>query len=263
MRTYKVVEISEARLEDLVRRAPGLIEEGLRFVDHQAFTARGPLDVLLVDSGNALVVAELKVLEDDGMLVQAVDYYDYVVRNLTGFASAYGQHGIDPTQEPRIFLIGPSFSVTLLNRIKWVKIPISLFTVQCIEFEDAKGEMIPIYTEIAAPALPESPAIYDIERRFAYITDQTVRQLARDLVAQFRDWDSERVSADPTKNDISLKVANRVFAYVAPRRQYFMVYTNDAEGRWTGYRVNSRGDLETAVPVVQANFQKVAGSHME
>ena len=136
MRKYRVIEVSETELEDLIRRAPELIEAGLEFVDHQAFTARGPLDVLLVDSGRALVVAELKAVEDDGILVQGIDYYDYVLRNLDGFARAYRQHKIDPNQTPRLFLIAPSFSVTLLHRIKWINIPISLFTFQCIEFED-------------------------------------------------------------------------------------------------------------------------------
>ncbi|KKM01404.1 hypothetical protein LCGC14_1794790, partial [marine sediment metagenome] len=42
-----------------------MIEDGLKYIDHQRNTDRGPLDVLFVDSGNALVVAELKINEDD------------------------------------------------------------------------------------------------------------------------------------------------------------------------------------------------------
>ena len=57
MKKYQVVEVSETELEDLVRQAPELIEDGLKFVDHQTFTARGPLDVLLIDSGKSVVVA--------------------------------------------------------------------------------------------------------------------------------------------------------------------------------------------------------------
>ncbi len=73
MEKYTNVEVSETQLEDLVRRLPELIEADLAFVDHQAFTDRGPLDVLMVDSGRALVVADLKVVEDDTMLVQGID----------------------------------------------------------------------------------------------------------------------------------------------------------------------------------------------
>ena len=64
MRKYQPVEVSESQLEDLIRLAPDLIEEEVRFVDHQVSTDRGRLDLLLIDSGNALVVAELKVVEE-------------------------------------------------------------------------------------------------------------------------------------------------------------------------------------------------------
>jgi hypothetical protein len=257
MRKYRVVEVSETELEDLVRRAPELIEEGLKFVDHQAFTTRGPLDVLLVDSGHALVVAELKVVEDDTMLVQGIDYYDYVLRNLDGFARAYKRHNIDSGQEPRLFLIAPSFSVTLLNRIKWINSPISLFTFQCIKFEDAKGEIVPVYKEVTAPAVPERIEVYSLDDRYNYITDAKMRSLAQELVAQIQEWDPKRVLVEPTKYDISIKVLGRVVAYVNPRRRHFMVGTYDAEGKWIGYRVNSESDLEAVIPPVRSNFDRI------
>ena len=89
MRKYKEQEVTEKQFEDIVRKTPDSIEEGLRYIDHQKRTPRGPLDVLFVDSGNALVVAELKVVEDDTMLVQGIDYYDFITSNLEGFARAY------------------------------------------------------------------------------------------------------------------------------------------------------------------------------
>jgi len=114
-------------------------------------TERGPLDVLFVDSGKALVVAELKVteddaMEDDAMLAQAIDYYDYITMttNIEEFARAYRDKKIDPMQKPRLFLIAPSFSVSLLNRCKWVDIPISLFTFQCIALENG-SERLSLY----------------------------------------------------------------------------------------------------------------------
>lgn len=256
MRKYRVVEVAEKDLEDLVRRAPELIEPGLKFVDHQAFTTRGRLDVLLVDSGRALVVAELKVVEDDGMLVQGIDYYDYVLRNLDGFARAYKQHKIDPDQEPRLLLIAPSFSVTLLNRIKWVNIPTSLFTFQCIEFEDAKGDVVPVYKEVAAPTVEVVETPITPEIIYGYITDAKIKKLAQEMVAKIEGWDPERILAEAVKFAISIKVAGRVVAYVGPRRRHFVVSTRDAEGKWTGYPVNSENDLEVVLPLVQASFYK-------
>lgn len=257
MRKYRVVEVPEAELEHLVRESPELIETGLQFIDHQAFTSRGPLDVLLVDSGHALIVAELKVTEDDGMLVQGVDYYDYVFRNLDGFVRAYKQHDIDPAQDPRLFLIAPSFSVGLLNRIKWLNIRISLFTVQCIEFEDSKGEIIPVYKEITAPASPEKVVAYSLDDRYNFITDETVRRLAQGIVAKIQSWDPKRVIVEPTKYDISVKISGRVLTYIGPRRKHFVVYTDDSEGKWTGYPVNSESDLELVLSQLKGNFDKM------
>lgn len=256
MKKYRIVEVSEQQLEDLVRQAPEHIEPGLRFVDHQIFASRGPLDVLFVDSGRALVVAELKVVEEDGMLVQGIDYYDYVLRNLEGFARAYSQHKIDPKQQPRLFLIAPSFSVTLLNRIKWIDIPISLFSYQCIEFDESKGEIVSVFKETSAPEVQVTPEVYSLEDRFNYITDTKIRTLARSLVSEIQAWDTQRVLVEPTKYDISIKVSGRVFAYIGPRRKHFMVYTNDPEGKWTGYPMNGEADLKFVKSLIQENFSE-------
>ncbi len=51
---YAKVDISETKLEDLIRRSPQLVEEDLVYIDHQFFTSRGPLDVLFKDAGNTL-----------------------------------------------------------------------------------------------------------------------------------------------------------------------------------------------------------------
>ncbi len=263
MKKYTVVEVSERKLEDLVRQAPDLIEAGLRFVDHQAFTTRGPLDVLLVDSGPALIVGELKVVEDDTMLVQGIDYYDYVFRNLDGFTRAYSRYNIDTRQPPRLFLIAPSFSVTLLNRIKWIDIPIRLFTFQCIEFEDAKGELVPIYKEVTPPELPDSYiGGYSLDDRYSYITDLRIRALAQQVVAEIQEWDSQPIFPEATKYDISIKLSLRVLALIGPRRKHFMIYTSDAEGKWAGFSVNSEADLEIVKPLLRATFNRMSGGQV-
>ena len=92
---YKNVNVSEVELEQLIRQNPDNIEAGLRFIDHQRKAGRGAYDVLLVDSGKSLVVAELKIVEDDDMLNQGIDYYDYIVSNLEGLSRAYSKYNID------------------------------------------------------------------------------------------------------------------------------------------------------------------------
>ena len=99
MRKYKSIELIESQLEDLVRTGSEMIEDGLKYVDHQGVTDKGRMDVLMVDSGNSIVVAELKIIEDDNMLLQGIDYYDYVSTNIDAFARVYKDSGIDQLQE--------------------------------------------------------------------------------------------------------------------------------------------------------------------
>ena len=128
MTNYKSVDVTEKQLEELIRQNSHNIEDGLKYIDHQRNTDRGPLDIIMVDSGNTLVVAELKVVEDDTMLVQSIDYYDFLSRNIEGMARVYKKFNIDIKQKIRILLIAPSFSSTLKNIIKWVDITITLCT---------------------------------------------------------------------------------------------------------------------------------------
>ena len=256
MRKYKVVDASEKQLEEMVRKAPDLIEEGLRYIDHQKRTDRGPLDVLFADSGNALVVAELKVVEDDGMLIQGIDYYDYITSNIEGFARAYKDKKVDPTQKPRLFLIAPGFSVSLLNRCKWIDIPISLFTFQCITFEDNPKETVPIFKEITIPSMPTKVEVYTLDQRLNYITDSKVRKTVEDFLKEIKEWDADNILIEPTKYDISIKVSGRVFSYLGPRRKHFIIYTYNNENKWTGFPIQQAEDLEEVKILLKGNYEK-------
>jgi RecB family endonuclease NucS len=60
MAKYQQIDVSEQSLEDLIRQNADVIEEDLAYVHHQQITGSGRLDVLLLDSGHSLVLAELK-----------------------------------------------------------------------------------------------------------------------------------------------------------------------------------------------------------
>ncbi len=256
MSKYQTIEISEKQLEDLIRQTPDNIEPGLKYIDHQRFTTRGPLDLLMIDSGNALVVAELKVVEEDSMLVQGIDYYDYISKNLEGFARIYRDHSIDPKQSIRLVLIAPSFSISLINRCKWIDIPISLFTFKAIKLENSK-EIIPVFAETTIPSTPEILESYSLDDRLKYITDNDSRNNAKNLLKDIQDWDKTNILIEPTKYDISLKSSGRVFAYLSPRRQFYVIYTYDTEKKWTGYPIKDKNDLENAVQLMKMNIERI------
>jgi hypothetical protein len=255
MKPFKKTDVSEAGLEDLVRRHSGLIEDGLVYVDHQKAAAGGRLDVLLVDSGKSLVVAELKIVQDDGMLLQGVDYYDYVSSHVEAFARLYKPHGIDPTQPVRLFLIAPSFSQILVNRCKWVNLQISLFTFHCLRFE-GDDDLVPIFAEQTIPTPPEVVEVTHLDDHLGYITDLNVRGKVSALLDEIKTWRPGSISLDPIKSAISMKVNGRVFAYFYPRRKHYLLATYNAEEEWTEYSIMDDEDLAKVKPIIRATMER-------
>jgi Endonuclease NucS len=255
MKKYTRTDISEQELEDLVRRGPELIEEGLVYVDHQKPAAGGRLDVLLVDSGRSLVVAELKVVQDDGMLIQGLDYYDYVSAHVEAFARLYKTHSIDPTQQVRLLLIAPTFSQNLVNRCKWLNLRVSLFTFNCLKFE-GEADVVPVFIEQEVTPPPEPIDVPHLEDSLNYITDVAVRAKVSGLLDEIRNWKTGNISVDPLKYGISMKVNGHVFAYFYPRRKHYIIGTYDANNDWKDYAVKTDDDLITLKPIVKAAMER-------
>ena len=256
MKNYVKADISEAQLEHLVRCDAGKIKGGLVYVDHQKSAAGGRLDVLLVDSGKSLVVAELKVVEDDEMLMQGLDYYDYVSTHIESFARLYKDHLIDPTREVRLFLVAPDFSQMLVNRCKWIDVPISLFTFTCLKFE-GEDDLIPIFAEREIPELAPKPEVSSIPDHLGYITDTTVRVRAASLLEEVKGWNPGNISLDPGKGSISMKVNNRVFAYLWTRRRHYWIGADGADGEWKQYPVKSDEDSASARILIKSAMEKM------
>jgi hypothetical protein len=256
MKKYKWVEVNETQLEELIRQGTELIEEGLVFVDHQRMTDRGPLDVLMVDSGGALVLAELKVHEDDKMLMQALDYYDWVVRHAEAFTRLYKKHKIKPTQTPRLFLIAPSFSITLLTRCKWIDVPISLYTYKCIQME-GDTDIVPVFAEQAIPPQPVTVEANTIEENLDYITDKVMRELAVEVLEEIQAWETTAITIDAVKHDISVKVSGRVLSYLSPRRKHFLLSAKNPEGNWTNYPIHQKDDWPEVKALLKLNVESI------
>jgi len=257
MKSFKKVDVSEQQLEDLVRLHAGQIEEGLVYVDHQKQAAGGRLDVLMVDSGKALVVAELKVVQDDGMLMQGVDYYDDVSSHIEAYARLYSKHGVDPTKDVRLLLIAPSFSQTLVTRCKWLDLPISLYTVTCIRIE-GETDNIPIFTEHSIPTPRQIVEVTPISDHLAYMTDDAVRAEAKALLDEFTQWKAGHVVLDSIKDGISMKLNNRVFAYFLPRRKFYWISTYDEQDEWKQYPVKDADALKKVKTLMQAAMERRA-----
>jgi hypothetical protein len=190
------------------------------------------------------------------MLVQGLDYYDYVTSNIEGYANAYKDKRIDPRQDPRLFLVAPSFSMSLINRCKWIDVPVSLFTFQCIEIDDKPGEIIPISKEVAIPSRPQPVAVYTLEERLSYITESSVRKRVETLLEEIKGWEKEKIAVEPTKYDISVKISGTLLAYVSPRRKHFVVSTYDSDDVWKGFPVTSDEELRNVRTLLKNVYEE-------
>lgn len=253
------VTVGEAQLEDLIRRFSEEIEEGLRYICHQRRADRGPLDVLWVDSGNALVVGELKVVEDDDMLTQGIDYYDHVVKNVEAHSRIYANFKIDVTATVRLVLIAPSFSALLINRCKWIDIPISLFTFKCIQPPVNQQMVLPVFIETPLPTTPALLANVTKDTHLNFVTDQDARNGLVNAINEISLWDSDRIVIDPIQDHLSLKVSGKVFAHISPRRKFFYFGTYNGDGVWTDYKVSSDDEKSAAMPFVKQSLEQRKG----
>jgi hypothetical protein len=260
MKKYTKITLTEQNLEDLIRQDAGMIEEGLVYLDHQKQTTTGRLDMLLADSGSALVVAELKVTQDDNMLMQGLDYFDYVTSHLETYARLYSTRNIDIHQQVRLLLVAPSFSQTLVNRAKWLNVSLSLFTYSAIQME---GERDPIVVfaerevETLSPAQSERDAhVYTLEDHLGYATDLSVRDRIIKLMETAKHWTFGHISIDPIKHSLSFKVNGRWFAYLDVRRKHFLVGTYDEDEAYKDFPVKSDEDFSFVLHKLETAAQR-------
>jgi hypothetical protein len=254
---YKYIDVSEKELEHLIRRYADKIGDGMKFIDHQKRTERGPLDVLFVDSGNALAIAELKINEDDNMLFQGIDYYDNVSKDIVSLASSYKKSNIniDPAQTPRLLLIAPSFSVNIVKRCTWINIPISLFSYQCMQIENSDDKIL-TFQEKDIPSIPKRKEVTTKEEKYNYITDNTAKERFIKMIDIVKGIDNNKITIDNIQDYISVKSSGTLIAYFEPKRNFFRVETYDNDDVWKSFKISSDDDMKDIFNLINISFEK-------
>ena len=257
MLEYTRGELSEKELEDRIIKHPHLIEEGLKYLEHQRHTTSGRLDILFVDSNGSLVVAELKAIEDAYMLFQALDYFDFVAEKIEGFARLYSKHDIDVGKYPRLLLIAPSFSPIMINRCRWlnIDIQISLFVYQYISFPNNKEDtlvFIPQEISVRPTVLRKAPGLTEL---LTYIKNESVRQIAKRFLDEAKNL-SNNVAVDPLQWGKSVKYKGSVLFYWEPRQVCIRISTYNEDGDWEGINVSTQEQFEQLIELIKNNMKK-------
>jgi RecB family endonuclease NucS len=246
---------SESEFESILTENPNLIEEGLKIVDTQVITNRGRLDILGLDSGKVLVIIELKIVESDEMLWQALDYYDWVFRNIDSIKRMYPNNEIDYNQPPRLMLIAPSFSDAIKRRAIYLDPSVELLEYKYLQAADKKGMLlIPV-------SLPTVDGISGgrppIETLVNYITNEQSREICKNVIEQIRTI-GNNIQVLSRKYHISFYVSGSRFAALSPRREYFWIDTYINE-EWKATKIEAIKDFESIFENIKESFQKVGG----
>ena len=250
-------ELSEKELEDRILKYPYLIEEGLKYLEHQRYTSSGRLDILFVDSNGTLVVAELKIIEDVNILFQALDYFDFVVEKIEGFARLYSKDEIDIEKYPRLMLIAPSFSTIMINRCRWLNsdIQVSLFVYQYLSFPNIKEDtlvFIPQEVSVQPSVLRKAPELTEL---LTYIKNESVRQLAKRLLDEAKNLTKE-ITVDPLQWGKSVRYKGTVLFWWEPRRAFIRITTQNEDGNWAGFNIENEDEYSRVMEQIKNNIKK-------
>jgi len=136
-------------LEQMIVNEINLVEKGLTVIcSNVPINDKTTLDVLCHDDKGQLVILQLNVEEDDAMLLQGLQSFDYVDKFKSFLKATYNKHKIDDKEKPRLVLIAPSFSDAVRRAVESMKgIRVDLYEWEYLKLGDHKGlRLQPIFT---------------------------------------------------------------------------------------------------------------------
>ena len=105
-------------------------------------------------------------------------------------------------------------------------------------------------------APPEIVEVSHLDDHLNYITDVTVRNKVSALLDEIKNWKPGNIAIDPVKSAVSMKINGRVFVYLYPRRQHYLIATYDASDEWKAYAVRNDDDLVTVKTIAKAAMER-------
>lgn len=141
MSVEKIVVDNKQELEEMITKDMSMIEKNLTVIcNNVPINDKTTLDVLSHDSNGQLVLLQLGITEDDNMLLQGIQSLDYVNKFKSFLKVTYSKHNIDDQEKPRLILVAPSFSETMLHTVAHIQgIRIDLYEWEYLKIGDHKG----------------------------------------------------------------------------------------------------------------------------
>jgi hypothetical protein len=236
---FKRLEIDQEReLEALVIKDPDAVEDGLIYLCHQRHMNGKFIDVLGVDKDGVLVVIELKVGEDDEMLLQALEYYDYVFSNRDRLANEYEKKAKIVIQEdPRIILVASGFSDRLKRAARHFEPNVSLREYSYLKTKSGESGLYCKDVAFESESGYSPPA--SLDSVFAYINLPAVKTACEKVSADILRIGGDLEAVPRGTQEIKFKCKNRNVGGLWVARTFFHVWWWVNEENWDSVKLAS------------------------
>jgi len=222
----------EKELHDIICKEIDALETGLTILKYEMGIGSGILDFLCVDSGGQLVIIEVKLEGDEGILFQALQYYLAVQRTKHQIASIHHDKKIQANDDPRIILIAKSFSDRIRQLTLVVKPRIDLYEYKTLE--TPQGDVGIVFYFQSPPKEEErisQPPNLDSHKD--YVTNKELRLFLESLLSKIQNI-GEAIQIYYTQPYIGFKVKGKQFAQIETRRSALHLYVKNLyeDGSW-------------------------------
>lgn len=248
----------EPELREMLASDPEIIEKGLTVLKQEYPTESGPIDLLCADDEGRLCVVELKVDQDDTMLLQALRYYDWVYTNRDRIKEMFKEKTIDSNKEPKVILIARDFSETLVKSAKYITPRIDLYSYKYLQSSKTNEKgllLIPVTVE--EPERPPEP-LPRVEDYINYITELGTKETFKKFLNKLQSM-GEGIRLNPTKYFLSVFFRGKRMAVIETRRSFFNVYLT-RESEWTDKtKVEKEEDFGEIYLKIESLFKELGG----
>src|SRR2546430_192184 len=138
--TFKKLQVKDiGNLEHLVAENIEGIEPGLRVIDSRICLGHAAIDLIALDSNEALVLVALDVTADEGLLLRGMDAYSWSLEYPDTLRRLYPMANVSSTRPPRILFVVERLTEAFVRRIK----QLSFLEIDCVEFRHLEGNGAP------------------------------------------------------------------------------------------------------------------------
>lgn len=217
--------ISEKDLHGIIQENLEILEEGLILLEHEISLPKGIPDFLCVDSGGQIVIIEVKLLQDENILFQALRYYGDVNKNRYVISDSFKNKSIDPKQLPRIILIAEFFSDDIRELATLVTPQIDLYVYKTIEFNESKRGIVYYFVSKLSADNNDILEAPKIEGHYDYLKNEELKIIIDSIRKQIKEFDTA-IDEYITHSYIGFKYRGRALASINVKRQSFDFYVS-------------------------------------